>query len=992
MKLKFNPKLDYQLEAIDSIVDIFEGQAICDTNFTVPQLDNDTLFESNLGVGNKLTLDEEDILKNVQKIQLRNGLKQSKKLTSYDFNIEMETGTGKTYVYLRTIFELNRKYGFTKFVIVVPSIAIKEGVYKSLQITKEHFKGLYDNVPYDYFIYDSQKLGQVRNFATNDYIQIMVINIDAFRKSFSDPSKQTKANIIHRENDRLNGLKPIEYVQETQPIVIIDEPQSVDTTSKAKKAIASLNPLFKLRYSATHKEVYNLMYKLDSVDAYERKLVKQIEVASIVVKDSNNQAYIKLLAVDNKKTPISATIELDINKNGKTKREKRKVTQSEDLYELSGGREVYHGYIINDIYCEEGFEYIDFTSKPDVIGLGETIGNVDQDEIKRLQIRKTIEEHLDKELKLKEKGIKVLSLFFLDKVANYRYYDKDGYPQKGKYALIFEEEYNKLIKKPKYHTLFENIEEVAAEKVHDGYFAIDRKKDANGEYRVKDSNGIYQADESAYNLIMKEKEKLLSFDYQLKFIFSHSALKEGWDNPNVFQICTLNETNSEMKKRQEIGRGLRIAVDQDGERHAGFDINTLTIMANESYEDFAKALQKEIEEEEGIKFGIVEKHTFANVVTVNDHGQRAYLGEKSSENIWQYLLADKYIDKKGLIQNKLREELSLNILNIPVEYDEEKDQIFGILKKIAGKLNIKNREDRTEVNLNEAVYLDEDFKRLWDKIKYKTTYFVDFSVDELIEKCANEIKNNLLVGNTEMIYTKAKTEISRGGVLPDEDTVKERRYQYRPTDYNLPDIISYLQNETQLTRKTVVEILVKSDRLNDFKVNPQKFIDEVIRIIQYNMRSFIVDGIKYEKIADDEYYAQELFANEELFGYLSSNMLKCKKSVYNYVVYDSGIEEKLARKFEKSDNVLVYAKLPAWFKIPTPLGSYNPDWAVLIEKDAEMKLYFVVESKGNINPRLLRDVEDDKIKCGRRHFKALEEGVKYTVVDSFDRLMDEVYQ
>ncbi|AZO94946.1 DEAD/DEAH box helicase family protein [Halocella sp. SP3-1] len=992
MKLKFNPKLDYQLEAIDSIVDIFEGQAICDTNFTVPQLDNDTLFESNLGVGNKLTLDEEDILKNVQKIQLRNGLKQSKKLTSYDFNIEMETGTGKTYVYLRTIFELNKKYGFTKFVIVVPSIAIKEGVYKSLEITKEHFKALYDNVPYDYFIYDSQKLGQVRNFATNDYIQIMVINIDAFRKSFSDPSKQTRANIIHRENDRLNGLKPIEFVQETQPIVIIDEPQSVDTTPKAKKAIASLNPLFKLRYSATHKEVYNLMYKLDSVDAYERKLVKQIEVASIAVKDSNNQAYIKLLAVDNKKSPISATIELGISQNGKTKRDKRRVTQGEDLYELSGGREVYRGYIINDIYCEEGFEYIDFTSKPDVIRLGETIGNVDQDEIKRLQIRKTIEEHLDKELKLKEKGIKVLSLFFLDKVANYRYYDKDGYPQKGKYALIFEEEYKKIIKKPKYHTLFKDIEEVAAEKVHDGYFAIDRKKDANGEYRVKDSKGIYQADESAYNLIMKEKEKLLSFDYQLKFIFSHSALKEGWDNPNVFQICTLNETNSEMKKRQEIGRGLRIAVDQDGKRHAGFDINTLTIMANESYEDFAKALQKEIEEEEGIKFGIVEKHTFANVVTVDDHGQRAYLGEKSSENIWQYFLTDKYIDKKGLIQDKLREELGLNILKIPAEYDEEQDQIFGILKKIAGKLNIKNRDDRTEVNLNKAVYLDKDFKRLWDKIKYKTTYSVDFSVDELIERCANEIKNNLLVGNAEMIYTKAKTEISRGGVLPDEDTVKERRYQYRPKDYKLPDIISYLQNETQLTRKTIVEILVKSGRLKDFKVNPQKFIDEVIRIIQYNMRSFIVDGIKYEKIGDEEYYAQELFANEELFGYLSSNMLECKKSVYNYVVYDSGIEEKLARRFEKSDNVLVYAKLPAWFKIPTPLGSYNPDWAVLIEKDDEKKLYFVVESKGNINPQLLRDVEDDKIKCGRRHFKALEEGVKYTVVDSFDRLMHEVYQ
>ncbi len=992
MKLQFDPDLDFQKDAIKSITDIFEGQEICESNFTVPSIGNDTLFESNLGVGNKVSFDD-DILKNVQKIQLRNGLKQSKKLNSYDFSIEMETGTGKTYVYLRTIFELNKKYGFTKFVIVVPSVAIKEGVYKSLQITKEHFKSIYDNIYYDYFIYDSQKLDEVRTFATNDYIQIMVINIDAFRKSFTNPSKETKANIIHRDNDRLNGLKPIEFIQDTNPIVIIDEPQSVDNTPKAKKAIASLNPLIKLRYSATHKEVYNLMYKLDSVDAYERKLVKQIEVASIAVKDSHNKAFIKLLNVDNKKSPISARIELDINKNGKTVRRERKVTQGEDLYELSNGREIYRGYIINDIYCEEGFEYIDFTSKPETIKLEQSVGNIDEEEIKRIQIRKTIEEHLDKEMKLQKKGIKVLSLFFIDKVANYRYYDKDGYPQKGKYALIFEEEYRRLINKPKYHTLFEKIDiNTEVDQVHDGYFAIDRKKDANGKYRVKDSKGKYKADESAYNLIMKDKEKLLSFDSKLKFIFSHSALKEGWDSPNVFQICTLNETKSKMKKRQEIGRGLRIAVDQEGKRHPGFDINTLTVMANESYEDFAKALQKEIEEEEGIKFGLVEKHTFANVITLDNHNEKKYLGEKASENIWEGLLADNYIDKQGLVRDKLREALRENALTIPYDYEEEKDQIQGILKKIAGKLNIKNRDDREKVNLNKAVYLDEDFKRLWDKIKYKTSYSVNFSVNNLIEKCAEEIRNNLLVKDAEMIYTKGKAEISRGGVLVDEDTVKESRYNYKSRDYNLPDIITYLQNETELTRKSIVKILIDSGRLNAFKVNPQKFIDEVIFIILNNMRSFIVDGIKYKRIADQQYYAQELFKDEELYGYLSSNMLESQKSVYDYVVYDSGIEKKLAIKFEQSDNVLVYAKLPAWFKIPTPLGSYNPDWAVLIEKNGEQKLYFVVESKGTINMQLIREAEEAKIKCGREHFKALEDGTEYIVADSFDRVMEEVYQ
>ena len=555
MKIQFDPNLDFQAEAIDSIVDIFEGQEICQTNFTVaPLRKEDSLLagldQNDLGIGNRLRLLDEDILKNVKKIQLRNGLAPAEELDGMNFTVEMETGTGKTYVYLRSIFELNRKYAFTKFIIVVPSVAIKEGVNKSLQMTEEHFRGFYENEQYDYFVYDSQKLGQVRNFATSDYIQIMVINIDAFRKSFTDPEKEGKANIIHRPHDRMTGSRPIEFIQATNPIVIIDEPQSVDTTAKSKEAIASLNPMCTLRYSATHVDKYNMMYRLDSVDAYERKLVKQIEVAGIEVADSHNRAYVKLLKVDNKKSPIQAQIELDIvQRSGDVDRKNKWVRSGDDLLDISGGRSVYDGYIIEDIYCEKGNEYISFTSKPDIVQLNQVIGGVNDDEYKRLQIRKTIDEHLDKELKLRPRGLKVLSLFFIDRVANYRGYDDDGNKLKGKYAQMFEEEYVRAIRKPKYNILFEGIDrETIVEGVHDGYFAIDKKK-VGGQsvemYKESRGEGTTKADESAYQLIMRDKEKLLSFDSKLKFIFSHSALKEGWDNPNVYQICTLNETSSE---------------------------------------------------------------------------------------------------------------------------------------------------------------------------------------------------------------------------------------------------------------------------------------------------------------------------------------------------------------------------------------------------------------------------------------------------------------
>ncbi|WP_270339826.1 type III restriction-modification system endonuclease [Escherichia coli] len=1003
MKIQFDANLDYQRDAIESVTGVFAGQEICQTNFTVAPLqswEEGSLFhgtqEDSLGIGNRLRLLDEDIHANIRKIQLKNGLVPSESFDSKDgihLTVEMETGTGKTYVYLRTVFEMNRLYGFTKFIIVVPSIAIKEGVQKSLEITATHFKELYENVAFDYFTYDSSKLSDVRNFATSPDIQIMVINIDAFRKSFTDPEQENKANIIHRAHDRMTGAKPIEFIQQTNPIVIVDEPQSVDTTDKSKEAIASLNPMCTLRYSATHVEKHHMLYKLDSVDAYEQKLVKQIEVAGIEVKDGHNKAYIKLISVNNKKSPISAKIEIDARlKNGSIKRKDVTVTSGADLLDArySGGRDVYDGYIIDDIYCEQGNEYINFTSKPDILKLGQALGEVDPDELKRLQIRKTIEEHLDKEMRLRPQGIKVLSLFFIDKVANYRWYDEDGNPQKGKFALMFEEEYDRAIRKPKYSQLFEGADlDTAVQGVHNGYFAIDKKKDSSGKEMLKESKigkdgkaASSESDGSAYNTIMKDKEWLLSFDCKLKFIFSHSALKEGWDNPNVFQICTLNETTSVIKKRQEIGRGLRICVNQDGERVHGFAVNTLTVMANESYEQFAEQLQKEIENEEGIKFGVVEKHLFANIVVPVDDHNHEYLGAEASKQLWEHLQSEGHIDSKGKVQDSLKASLKNGTLALPEAFQPHTAQIVSVLKKISGNLNIKNRDDKAKVSLNKAVYLSPEFQALWDRIKYKTTFRVNFDTRALIEKCAEEIKINLQVGKARFTYRKAKTEIDRGGVHTEKAVEATSVYESR--SFDLPDLITYLQNETNLTRRTIVAIINKSGRLESFKNNPQKFIEQAGNIIKSQMRLFIVDGIKYHKIGDDQFYAQELFQQNELFGYLKDNMVKAEKSVFDYVVYDSDIELEFASAFERNEDIKLYAKLPGWFKIDTPLGGYNPDWAVLIEKDGKEKLYFVVETKSTLFSVERRPEENAKIKCGYAHFEALGDEVNFTVSNSMD--------
>lgn len=978
MKLKFDSDLDYQKEAVSSIVDIFKGQSIAQANFTVSSKIDEAgtrgMLLTNLGVGNKLELDNEDLLKNIQAIQLKNGLEQSKKLSkdNYNFTVEMETGTGKTYVYLRTIFELNKKYGFTKFMIVVPSVAIKEGVMKSINIMEGHFKELYDNVIFKAYEYKSQKLDILREFATSDNIRIMVMTIQSFNKD---------TNVINIENEKTNGLKPLQFIKDTNPVIIIDEPQSTVGTEKAKDSVKSLNPLCTIGYSATHKDKHNLMYRLDAVDAYERQLVKQIEVASVVTKDNHNEAYIKLVGVTSKKNTIKAKIEFDNWEKGTIKRVTKEFKVDDDLYELSGNREIYKGYIITEINAKEGEESVSFVGH-NPLSLGEVRGEIDDDVIKRTQIRKTIEEHLNKELKLKRLGIKVLSLFFIDKVANYRIYDEEGNTKKGKYAIWFEEEYKKAIQNPKYNTLFKDIDiDVEAEAIHNGYFSQDKKG------RLKDTNGTTLADEDAYSLIMKDKERLLSFDSKLKFIFSHSALREGWDNPNVFQICTLNETKSEMKKRQEIGRGLRLAVNQKGERVHGFNVNTLTVMANESYEDFARKLQNEYEEEEGIRFGIIEKHTFANIIIEKD-GEKQYLEQEQSEKIFNAIKDKGYIDDKGKINDSLKQDLKDKKVELPQEFNEYKPQIIAKLEKLSGNLNIKDASKRETVKLNKIRYLSPEFKELWDKIKYKTTYSVDFDSDKLIQECSEEIQKNIKVNKAKLLYTKAEVGIEKSGTNPKE--VNRNVLDVEEHQFVLPDIITFLQNETKLTRRTLVDILKKSKRLDDFKKNPQQFMDEVAKIIKRKMRLKIVDGIKYQKLGNDEYYAQELFESQELYGYLSKNMIQSEKSVYDYIIYDSNVEAEFAKKFENNEDVKMYVKLPDWFKVDTPLGGYNPDWAVLIEKDGAERLYFVVETKGNILAEELREREYRKIQCGHKHFEALGNGVVFTESDSFEKFKESV--
>lgn len=974
MKLHFEPNLDYQHAAIEAVCDLFRGQETCRTEFTVTRESagpQQTLgFEQNdLGVGNRLHLLDDEIIANLHEIQIRNGLRPSSSLASGDFTVEMETGTGKTYVYLRSIFELNKRYGFTKFVIVVPSVAIKEGVYKTLQMTEDHLRGLYAGTPFDFFLYDSTKLGQVRNFATSPNIQMMVVTVGAINKK--------EVNNIYGKgaNEQTGGERPIDLIRATRPILIVDEPQSVDggLEGRGKEALGAMDPLCTLRYSATHVDKHHMVYRLDAVDAYERKLVKQIEVASASVEDAFNKPYVRLITVANKRGVITARVELDMETRHGVQRQEATV-QDGDLLELTTSREVYHDCRVGEIRVEKGKEFMELRVPGGeyFLRIGEAFGDVDASAFQREMIRRTIKEHLDKEMRLRPQGIKVLSLFFIDRVERYRRYDTDGNPVKGEYALIFEEEYRRLAKHPDYATLFEGVDlTCAAEEVHDGYFSIDKK----GSWRdtSEGNQGDRDSAERAYNLIMRDKEKLLSLETPLKFIFSHSALKEGWDNPNVFQICALREMGTERERRQTIGRGLRLCVNQQGERLRGFDVNTLTVIATEGYEQFAENLQKEIEEDTGIRFGIVEKHQFAAIPVTDESGQTTALGVEQSEAIWTHLRQEGYLDAKGNVQDHLRTALKEGTLKLPEPLQTHLPQVTEILRKLAGKLDIKNADERVQIKTRQAILDSAEFKELWDRIKFRTTYRVQFDNDKLVTECAKAIQQSPPISKTRLQWRKADIAIGKAGVEATETAVSAP-VAIEEQDIELPDLLTELQDKTQLTRRSIHRILADSGRLNDFARNPQQFIELATEAINRTKRLAIVDGIKYQRLGDEYYYAQELFEQEELTGYLR-NMLAVTKSVYEHVVYDSPVVERsFAEELEKNEAVKVYAKLPGWFRVPTPLGTYTPDWAVLIGVDGAERLYFVVETKGGLFADDLRDKESAKVECGRAHFAALAIG------------------
>ena len=996
MKLHFEPNLDYQLQAIEAVCDLFRGQEACRTEFTVTMQRPDLqgvqqltlgVAETDLGVGNRLTLLDDQLLANLRDVQLRGGLAPSGVLASGDFSVEMETGTGKTYVYLRTIFELQRRYGFTKFVIVVPSVAIKEGVYKSLQITEEHFKGLYAGVPVDFFLYDSGKLGQVRNFATSATIQVMVVTVGAINKR--------DVNNLYKDSEKTGGEKPIDLIKATRPIVIVDEPQSVDggLTGAGKTALDAMNPLCTLRYSATHANKHHMVFRLDALDAHERKLVKQIEVAAATIEDAHNKAFVRLVSVSNQRGAISARVALDVKTAAGVKRQEVTVSDGDDLQQTTQ-RAVYADYRVGEINTANGEAFLElrYPGGEAMLAVGQAHGDVDALAVQREMIRRTIREHLDKEKVLRPKGIKVLSLFFIDTVERYRRYDKDGTPDKGDYARIFEEEYRRAARLPAYQSLFTEIDLAsAAEEVHNGYFSIDKK----GGWTDTAENNAGNRDnaERAYNLIMKEKEKLLDLKTPLKFIFSHSALKEGWDNPNVFQICTLREMGTERERRQTIGRGLRLCVNQDGERVRGFEVNRLTVIATESYEQFAANLQKEYEDE-GFRFGTVEQGQFAGIAVVGACGQVAPLGSDQSRALWHHLKAVGHIDAKGRVQDSLKLALQDGTLALPPAFEAQRGQIAEVLRKVCGRLDIKNADERRAVPLRrgadgKAVYLSVDFKALWDRIKHHTTYRVQFDNAKLLQECITALQKAPSIAKAHLQWRKADIAIGKAGVLATEKQ-GAATVVLDETDIELPDLLTDLQDRTQLTRRSIITILTGSGRLDEFKRNPQQFIELTAEIINRCKRLALVDGIKYQKVGDDHFYAQELFAKDELTGYLRNMLPDTKRSIYEHVIYDSATERDFADALEKNDGVLLYAKLPSWFKVPTPLGPYNPDWALLLEQDGVQRLYFVVETKSSLFTDDLRDKESAKIACGKAHFSALAVGenpAQYLVARSLNDVL-----
>lgn len=1024
MKLKFKEQ-QFQLDAVSAVTDIFLGQSKQSGIRYMADPGRQKSDEVDLILdayrNNKIDLKEEEILNNVQAVQSRFGLRLSESLSidkvvdkvserlAYNFSVEMETGTGKTYTYIRTIMELNKRYGWLKFIIVVPSVAIREGVLKSLEIMKTHFQDVYKKQP-RYFVYDSSRLGDLDSFANSSDLQIMVINSQAFNAKGKD------ARRIHSEQESFRWRRPIDVLAAMNPIMIIDEPQSVEG-KQTKERLKDFKPLFTLRYSATHKEKHDMVYRLDAMDAYNQKLVKKIAVKAIEragLTGSQGYLYLQELLPRKSGSP-KAKVEFEVRTKSGVKRKTRIVEEPFDLFAESGNLSSYQGMTLSQFNARDNKIQVGATQE---LYVGEVMGEVDESSMRRIQIRETIKSHLEKESRLYNSGIKVLSLFFIDEVAKYKQYDAQNDPHNGEYAQIFEEEYESQVRQflrtqepsPYYRYLESHLDGNA---VHAGYFSVDKVKKSNKTVFVdyksaseKKSNS--SNDKDAYDLIMKDKERLLSFEEPVRFLFSHSALKEGWDNPNVFQICTLKQSSAETRKRQEIGRGMRLAVDQKGVRQdfellqtEVHEINKLTVIANESYEQFVRSLQAELKEvlvNRPVKFDVA---LFENKLIENEAGEKIRITKEQAESIQHDLFSHGYIDKKGQLTANYFTAKENNQLNLSDTLPGYEKQVVEVLESIyqPGKYKIEN-ENNTTVQFSKEVNKEnisrKEFLALWNQINRKTTYQVTFDDAELVEQSVDYINEKLIVSQPVYNITQASadqmTKEGLGLVVGEND--RHHEYVENSQIATQYDLLGEVADHTGLTRKVIAEILSKIYvyQFEKFKQNPEEFILKVSKLINEQKATQIIKHIQYN-ILEDEYGIDLFYDNEETAKLSDEHLLESKKGIYNFVKVDSGIERKFKESLEQYEDVRVYVKLPGKFRISTPLGDYNPDWAIAFREGSVKHIYFVAETKGSMSSLQLKQSEKEKIECAKVHFRALIEAglisdqYIYGVVSSYEDLL-----
>jgi len=1024
MKLKFKHQ-GFQVEAARNVVRAFQGQPYHDSVDYIMDRGKSQQTEAfkTMGFGNApLTLDRGDIKENVRSIQMEQGLKPVDHLQGEGVNltIEMETGTGKTYTYIKTMYELNKHYGWSKFIIVVPSVAIREGVYKSFETMQDHFAHEYGK-RMQYFIYNSKQLTKIDNFASDNNLHAMIINTQAFNSSLNEDKNQeghsgdAAARIIFSKRDEFGSRRPIDILAKTNPVMIIDEPQSVlgaNAGNATRKGIKLFNPLAMLLYSATHREVMNMVYRLDAIDAYNKKLVKKIEVKGIRQVGStatNGFLYLDEIVVSKGKNP-QARITYDIMGNtGNVRQTTKLVSEGFDLYEQSGQMAEYRDhYVVERIDGRAGMVKL---LNGMVLYEGDSQGEVTEDVMRRIQIRETIKTHIERERTLFPKGIKVLSLFFIDHVENYRTYD-DGGNGKGKFAEMFEEEYHRVLQElqPTFtdgaYTRY--LSRFSAEQVHNGYFSKDSKgKFINPKTQKELKNG--SNDESAYDLIMKDKERLLSFDEPTRFIFSHSALKEGWDNPNVFQICTLKNSVNETNKRQEVGRGMRLCVNKEGERQDAdvlgsnvFDTNVLTVIASESYEQFSKQLQHEIADVVSDRPVVITPTLFVDHVYETADGNKVKVTVDDARKIYNQLIKRDYVDDDGKLTDTYFEEKEAETLNFGDQFNDIKEGIAQTLDNVFNPKAVKIDDARKpkEANFQEEQFKKKQFQELWERINVKTYYKVDFETADLILKSIDAIDKHLSVTEIRMVVEEGRMEEIRDKESLEAGTAmvqeKARTYNVRETIGTgvTYDLIGRLVAATGLTRKTIVAILkgIRPATFHQFKMNPEEFIRKVGNIINDEKAMAVVQKICYERTNNT--YDVDIFTEDTLRGKIGINAIESTKSLYDLVVVDSeGVEKRFAEALETHDEVAVYTKLPRGFYINTPMGHYNPDWAIAFNEGTVKHIYFVAETKGNEWQRSqLRGAEDAKLECAARHFEAISQSgnVVYGVAKDYKTLYDKV--